>query len=205
MVHIRDVVTLITQTASMSKTELSKRKRPLPAELDMRKISLTKPLSELNVLREILFVPPSMLASDLMAKMQAARIQIALIIDEYGGTDGLVSLEDLVEVVVGEIEDEHDEDDADMIVETSDGVFLCDARAELEDIDARIGSKFQSGELSEDVDTIGGLIFAIIDRVPVRGEIIEALGYEFRVIDADPRRIKKIELERSSSRLNITV
>jgi len=203
MVHIRDVVTCITRTAGMSKSETASRKRPLPADLDLKKVSLSKPLSELNLLREILFVPPSMLASDLMKKMQAARIQIALVIDEYGGTDGLVSLEDLVEVVVGDIEDEHDEDYADLIVETSTGVFVCDARAELEDIVERVGNSFQVGDIGEDVETIGGLIFAIIGRVPVRGEVIEALGFEFRVIDADPRRIKKIELERSGKRKRV--
>ena len=197
MVHIRDVVSFITQAALLSEDESTVRKRPMPANLDLKKVSLAKSLSELNLLREILFVPPSMLASDLMAKMQATRVQIALVIDEYGGTDGLVSLEDLVEVVVGDIEDEHDEDDADMIVEKAEGVYIIDARAELEDIVERVGNGFQIGEFGEDVDTIGGLIIAIIGRVPVRGEVIEAIGFEFRVIDADPRRIKKIEMEYS--------
>lgn len=200
MIHIRDVVAFITRTARLSKTEQSSRKRSLPADLDLKKIPLSTEIGELNLVRQILFVPPSMLASELMKKMQAARIQIALVIDEYGGTDGLVSLEDLVEVVVGEIEDEHDEDETDLVVETSPGIFRCDARAELEDVDERVGSNFQSGKTAEDVDTIGGLIFAIIGRVPVRGEVIEALGYEFRVMDADPRRIKWVELERSDKR-----
>ncbi|MCF6322039.1 MAG: hemolysin family protein [Rhizobiaceae bacterium] len=204
MVHIRDVVTYITQTASQSKSQSASRKRPLPADLDLKNVSLSKPLRSLNLLREILFVPPSMAASDLMRKMQATRIQIALVIDEYGGTDGLVSLEDLVEVVVGDIEDEHDDDDGDLIVETADGIFVCDARAELDDIALRVGDDFQIGETGEDVETIGGLIFAIIGRVPVRGEVIEALGFEFRVIDADPRRIKKIELERSGKRKRVS-
>ena len=200
MVHIRDVVSYITQTARTKRSETSANKKSFTGKLDLRKISLSKPLSEISLLREILFVPPSMFASDLMEKMQAMRIQIALVIDEYGGTDGLVSLEDLVEVVVGDIEDEHDEDEGDLIVESSDGVYLCDARAELEDVVARVGNGFQMGEIAEDVETIGGLIFALIGRVPVRGEVIEAFGYEFRVIDADPRRIKKVELARSQKR-----
>ncbi len=204
MVHIRDVVTYITQAANQNKSKSTPRKRPLPAGLDLKSVSLAKRLRDLNLLREILFVPPSMAASDLMKKMQATRIQIALVIDEYGGTDGLVSLEDLVEVVVGDIEDEHDEDDGDLIVETADGVFVCDARAELDDIAQRVGDDFQIGETGEDVETIGGLIFAIIGRVPVRGEVIEALGFEFRVIDADPRRIRKIELERSGKRKRVS-
>ncbi len=200
MIHIRDVVSFITSTARLEKDEADKSRRSFPANLDLRKVSLAKPLSELNLLRDILFVPPSMFVSDLMEKMQAAHIQIALVIDEYGGTDGLVSLEDLIEVIVGEIEDEHDVDDSDMIVESSPGIFLCDARAELEDIALRVGDDFQTGEFDEDVETIGGLIFSVIGRVPVRGEVIEALGFEFRVIDADPRRIKKVELERSRKR-----
>ncbi len=204
MVHIRDIVSYITQTARLSEAEGAARKRKPPANLDLKKVSLSKPLSELNLLREVLFVPPSMLVSDLMEKMQAVRIQIALVIDEYGGTDGLVSLEDLVEVIVGDIEDEHDEEEADLIVEKSKGVFICDAKAELEDIIERIGNNFRIGEIGDDVDTIGGLIFAIIGRVPVRGEVIEALGFEFRVIDADPRRIRKIEMERSTKRSRVT-
>ncbi len=199
MVHIRDVVTYITQTARLTDTEIKSRKQKLPANLDFKKVPLSKPLRDLNLLREILFVPPSMLASDLLNRMQATRIQIALVIDEYGGTDGLVSLEDLVEVVVGDIEDEHDEDDGDLIVETAPGIFTCDARAEIDDIVERVGNDFQFGDLGEDVDTIGGLIFAIIGRVPARGEVIESFGFEFKVIDADPRRIRKIEIERSRS------
>ena len=198
MVHIRDVVSHITKTARLSEKEAQSRKRTIPANLDLKKVSLSKPLGELNLLRDVLFVPPSMLVSDLMEKMQAVRIQIALVIDEYGGTDGLVSLEDLVEVIVGDIEDEHDEEETDLIIEKSSGVYICDAKAELEDIVERVGNAFEVGEIGDDVDTIGGLIFAIIGRVPVRGEVIEALGFEFRVIDADPRRIKKIELERSN-------
>ena len=197
MVHIRDIVSYITKTARLSENEAGSRKKSLPANLDLKRVSLAKPLGELNLLREVLFVPPSMLVSDLMEKMQAVRIQIALVIDEYGGTDGLVSLEDLVEVIVGDIEDEHDEEETDLISEKSPGVYICDARAELEDIVERVGNSFKVGEMGDDVDTVGGLIFAIIGRVPVRGEVIEALGFEFRVIDADPRRIKKIELERS--------
>jgi len=202
MVHIRDIVTYITKTARVNEDEAASRKRKLPANLDLKKVSLSKPLGELNLLREVLFVPPSMLVSDLMEKMQAVRIQIALVIDEYGGTDGLVSLEDLVEVIVGDIEDEHDEEETDLIFEKSSGVYICDARAELEDIVERVGNNFKVGEIGDDVDTIGGLVFAIIGRVPVRGEVIEALGFEFRVIDADPRRIKKIELERSNKVLH---
>jgi CBS domain containing-hemolysin-like protein len=195
MVHIRDVVAYITRTAGMSKAEIAARKRPVASNLDLKKVNLERPLSALKIIRKVLFVPPSMLAAELMARMQATRTQIALVIDEYGGTEGLVSLEDLVEVIVGDIEDEHDVDeDVPLIEEKGDGTFIVDAKAELDDVAQAVGSDFQIGEHGEDVDTIGGLLFALTGRVPVRGEVIEALGYEFRVIDADPRRLKRIEL-----------
>jgi CBS domain containing-hemolysin-like protein len=200
MVHIRDIVAHITKTAALSKSELAARKRSTAASLDLRKVNLGKPLSALKLMRKVLFVPPSMLAADLMARMQAMRIQMALVIDEYGGTEGIVSLEDIVEVIVGDIEDEHDEDEQPMIEDKGDGVFVVDAKAELEDVAQFVGSDFQVGEHGDDVDTIGGLVFALTGRVPIRGEIIEGLGYEFRVVDADPRRIKRIELARSKRR-----
>lgn len=200
MVHIRDIVAYITRTSAMSREEISRRKKMPAANLDLRKVNLDRPLRDLSLVRPVLFVPPSMLAADLMTRMQASRIQMALVIDEYGGTDGLVSLEDIVEVIVGDIEDEHDEDGETLIVAKGDGKFIIDARAELEDVDEAVGSNFQIGEHREDADTMGGLVFALAGRIPVRGEVIEGMGYEFRVIEADPRRIKRIELLPSARR-----
>lgn len=197
MVHIRDVVAHITKTAAMSKAEASRRKNAPAANLDLKKVNLDKSLGVLKLVRPVLFVPPSMLAANLMARMQANRIQMALVIDEYGGTEGLVSLEDLVEEIVGDIEDEHDDDVEPEIIDKGDGVYLLDAKAELEDVAEIVGSAFQVGEHSEDADTIGGLVFALAGHVPVRGEVIQGLGFEFRVIDADPRRIKRVELARA--------
>jgi CBS domain containing-hemolysin-like protein len=135
-----------------------------------------------------------MLASDLMTRMQAQRVQMALVIDEYGGTDGLVSLEDLVEMVVGDIEDEHDED-VPLVTQTGEGIFIVDAKAEIDDVAARIGGNFAAGEHGESVDTIGGMIFNALGRVPVRGEVVEAVpGFEFHVLDADPRRVKRVRI-----------
>ncbi len=199
MVHIRDVVAHITQTAGLSKAEAHKRGQKLSANLDLKKVSLSKPISALKLIRSILFVPPSTPAPELMARMQADRMQIALVIDEYGGTDGLVSLEDIVEEIVGEIEDEHDDDEV-LIVDKGEGVFACDAKAELDEIRELLGESFNFGEHEDDVDTIGGLVFALIGRVPVRGEVITSHGYEFRVLEADPRRIKTIELVPSARR-----
>lgn len=198
MVHIRDVVAHITRSAKLSRAEAAKRKIELPANLDLRKVALSKPLDSLKIIRPVLFVPPSMLALDLMARMQANRIQMALVIDEYGGTDGLVSMEDIMEMIVGDIEDEHDTDEADLIREKSEGVYICSAKAELEDIEEVMGAAFNAGDLAEDVDTIGGLVFALAGRVPVRGEVIEGLGFEFRVLDADPRRVKIVEFARAT-------
>jgi len=199
MVHIRDVVTHIAKTASLSKAETAKRKTKLPANLDLKKVSLARPVSSLKLLREVMFVPPSMGARELMARMQADRKQIALVIDEYGGTDGIVTLEDIVEEIVGEIEDEHDDEDI-LIQEKGEDSFICDAKAELDDLRERIGGDFTFGEHEEDIDTIGGLIFDILGRVPVRGEVINKNGFEFRVLAADPRRIRRVELIRSARR-----
>ncbi len=200
MVHIRDIVAHISNTAAMTRTEVAARKNGLAANLDLRKVNLKKPLGALKLIRKVLFVPPSMFAAELMARMQANRIQMALVIDEYGGTEGLVSLEDIVEVIVGDIEDEHDDDEEILVIDKGEGVFLVDAKAELEEVAEAVGGEFVVGDHGEDVDTIGGLIFALAGRIPVRGEVIEGLGYEFRVIDADPRRIKRVEISPSKRR-----
>ena len=175
------------------------------ANLDLSSVDLSVTLKETNLVREILFVPPSMPATDLMAKMQAGRIQMALVIDEYGGTDGLVSLEDLVEEVVGDIEDEHDEDDDSMLVQESEGLWIADPRLPLEDLDAALGTRTNEAEISEDVDTLGGLLYVTVGRVPVRGELLlvpgEVPGFEFEVLDADPRRIKRLKIRRRRTEL----
>ncbi|MCO4316902.1 hemolysin family protein [Phyllobacterium sp. 21LDTY02-6] len=196
MVHIRDVVNHITKVSRPKAARRTARsaKTTAGAKLDFSNVDLTKSVADLNLMRPVLFVPPSMLANELMARMQAQRIQIALVIDEYGGTDGLVSLEDVVEMVVGDIEDEHDDDEV-MITAEADGSFIADARAELEEIAEAIGPAFIVGEHGEDVDTVGGLIFSILGRIPVRGETVQAVpGYEFHVLEVDPRRIRKVRI-----------
>src|SRR5690606_34034289 len=192
MVHIRDVVThLVRAAAPKRKRANSKTATPV---LDLGNVDLARSLGELNLVRPVLFVPPSMLASDLLARMQAGRIQMALVIDEYGGTDGLVSLEDVVELVVGDIQDEHDGDEP-MIRDAGDGVFVVDGRAEIEDVAEAIGEAFKADEHTEDVDTIGGMVFNTLGRVPVRGEVVQAIpGFEFHVLEADPRRVKRVRI-----------
>ena len=205
MVHIRDVVVHLTRAARQKRTRSRKAVAGAapavavvaPAEqvkFDLGRVALDKSIAELGLTRPILFVPPSMLASDLMARMQAARIQLALVIDEYGGTDGLASLEDIVEMVVGDIEDEHDEDEG-MIVKSGEGIFIVDGRAEISEVAAAIGDAFKADEHEEDVDTIGGMIFNALGRVPARGEVVQAIpGFEFHVLDADPRRVKRVRI-----------
>jgi CBS domain containing-hemolysin-like protein len=148
------------------------------------------------LIRKLLFVPPSMLASDLLRSMQAARTQLALVIDEYGGTDGLVSHEDIVEMVIGDVEDEHDSDEV-MFSKTGEDIFVADARVELEEIAEAIGPDFDIRDRLEDVDTLGGLIFSALGRIPVRGEVVQAVaGFEFQILEADPRRIKRVRILR---------
>lgn len=193
MVHIRDVLGHITRLARTRKGRQPRKPAPTVA-LDLASVDLNRTIGDLSLIRTVLFVPPSMLASDLMARMQASRTQMALVIDEYGGTDGLVSLEDIVEMVVGDIEDEHDEDEP-LITKTGEGVYVVDAKAEIDDVAKLIGEDFAPGEHGEYVDTIGGLIFNALGRVPVRGEVVQAIpGFEFHVLDADPRRVKRARI-----------
>lgn len=199
MIHIRDVVGHITRVARPAKPQSNGNGTPAKkprAGLDLRQINLARKVEDLGIIRKVLFVPPSMLATDLMAKMQAARIQMALVIDEYGGTDGLVSLEDVIEMVVGNIEDEHD-DEAPMITERGDGIFYADARADLDEVKKVIGEDFDISEYEEEADTIGGLLFSELGRVPARGEVVQAVpGFEFQVLEADPRRVRRVRIIR---------
>jgi len=205
MVHIRDLLAYVTKQARNKRRTGNKASaaaagekpaRTPKADFDLARVDLSKTVAEAGIIRQVLFVPPSMLAADLMARMQADRTQMALVIDEYGGTDGLASLEDIVEMVVGDIEDEHDDEEA-MIQRVSDDVFIADARVELEELAEAIGPDFDIREQLEDADTLGGLIFASLGRIPVRGEVVQAVpGFEFHVLDADPRRVKRVRVTR---------
>jgi len=135
-------------------------------------LDLSRPLASAKIIRPVLFVPPSMPALDLLLKMQTTHTHMALVIDEYGGTDGLVSIEDIVETIVGDIEDEHDESDGPSVVQVPDGSFLVDARATPADIAKALDVSLDEITDAEEIDTVGGLITSIAGRVPVRGEII---------------------------------
>ncbi len=178
VVHIKDVVKLIAPGPDHTAPNWNE-----PALYRLR--------------RDVLYVPASMRAQDLLLKMQASRIHMAMVIDEYGGADGLVTLEDLVEAVVGEIEDEHDEHAATGIVQRGADIFDVEARASLEDLEEAVGQSLSPGDLEEDVDTAAGLVSALAGRVPQRGEVIpHPGGYEFEILDADPRRVKRLRLRK---------
>lgn len=150
-----------------------------------------------KVRRDALYVPASMRAADLLLRMQTSRIHMALVIDEFGGTDGLVTLEDLVEAVVGEIDDEHDDAQTAGVVARPGGVFDVDARAPLEELEAAVGAELAPPDLEEEIDTVAGLVTALAGRVPQRGEVIpHPGGFEFQVTDADPRRVKRVRVRR---------
>jgi CBS domain containing-hemolysin-like protein len=205
MVHIRDLVAFMTMRAATSTKVNTRRKKPFPAGLDLKTVDLSMPLAEANIIREILYAPPSMPVLDLLAKMQTTRIHLALVVDEYGGTDGVVSIEDIVEQVVGDIADEHDEETPPDVVHQVDGSFLADARANLEDLASILGSEFEVGEVANEVDTLAGYVATRIGRVPVRGELVPGPGpFELEILDADPRRVKKIRIYRGADRHNGT-
>ncbi len=156
-----------------------------------------QPFNLKKLVRQVLFVPPSMKLIDLLARMKEARVHMALVLDEYGGTDGLVTVEDLVEEIVGEIEDEHDDMQEPDIIPLPDGVMEANARVTIENLEKALGTKIIEGDKEEGFDTLGGLLFSLVGHVPVQGEIItHGSGIVFEVIDADPRRIKRLLIRR---------
>lgn len=155
-----------------------------------------------DLTRPLMFVPPSMPLGVLLQKMQTDRIHMALVIDEYGGTDGLVTIEDLIEQVVGEIEDEHDTDADALWVLEKPGVYMVESKASLEEFEAEIGMALtEHHEIDEEeIDSLGGLVFMLAGHVPARGEVIKhPEGPEFEVVEADPRRIKRLRVRLSGT------
>jgi CBS domain containing-hemolysin-like protein len=147
-----------------------------------------------SYIRDVLFIAPSMRVNDLLLEMRRQRTHMALVVDEFGGIDGLVTIEDVVEELVGEIEDEHDIAEGPKLSREPDGSMLADARASLEDYEAIVGPVFTAEE-REEIDTLGGLVYALAGRIPGRGEVIaHPGGIEFTVLDADPRRIKRLRV-----------
>jgi CBS domain containing-hemolysin-like protein len=170
---------------------------------DLGRANLSKPIASTRLRRPMIYVPPSMPADNLLIRMQSTRIHMALVVDEYGGTDGLVTIEDLVEQIVGEIEDEHDEAEAANIVTDAKSGLVTAARTPVRELEAHVGLKLLKSEEEAEIDTLGGLVFSLIGRVPTRGELIRhPAGIEFEVLDADARKVKKlrVHLPRSASK-----
>lgn len=147
-------------------------------------------------IRRVLFVAPSMRIMDMLLEMRLSRVHMALVVDEFGGIDGLITIEDLVEEIVGEIEDEHDVGEGPKLVELSDGSLVADARLEIEAFEERVGPVLSEEEREEDIDTLGGFLFFLAGRVPSRGELLAhpASGITFEILDADPRRVRRVRL-----------
>jgi hemolysin (HlyC) family protein len=161
-----------------------------------------------KILRPVIFVPQSMAADALLKKMQVGRVHMAIVVDEYGGTDGLVTLEDLIEPIVGDIEDEHDDAEPEInVLKDKKGQIYweADARADIEDFEAVLGRDIATPEQDDEVDTLGGLVFFLAGRVPERGEIIpHPIGIEFEILEASPRRVKRLRLRQISATKALT-
>ena len=169
MVHIKDLIKLTSKESQNN--------------LDLK-----------NIVRNVLFIPPSMPVLNILLKMQSTKLHMALVIDEHGGTDGLVTIEDLVEEIVGEIQDEHDNEDVIEFKKINDTTFISDAKMELAEFEEKTSINFNS----ETIDTLGGYVFSIINRVPQKGEVIKSNPfYTFEILDADPRRIKVLKIFKS--------
>ena len=200
MIHVKDLFRWLFVEATGQKSqparggEAAEDLPPLQA-FDLGKVDLSRPITSAKIRRQVLYVPPSMPAVDLLIRMQTTRIHMALIVDEYGGTDGLVTIEDLVEQIVGDIEDEHDEAaETNIVFDTKLGLVAI-ARTPIAELEERLKMPLIDRAEEPEVDTIGGLVFALLGRVPIRGELIRhPSGVEFEVLDADPRRVKKVKI-----------
>ncbi|MGE0698486.1 MAG: hemolysin family protein [Hyphomicrobiaceae bacterium] len=190
MVHVKDVLRYLTRATPSGEGAAAANDAATTGDLDRSIVSA-------GLLRPVLNVPPSMPAVNLLIRMQAARNHIALVIDEYGGTDGLVTIEDLVEQVVGDIEDEYDVEEAANIVDDPRLGLVAQARTPIAELEAHLGLTLLDEEDRAEIDTVGGMVVALLGRVPVKGELVKhQSGIELEVLDADPRRIKRVRIHR---------
>jgi CBS domain containing-hemolysin-like protein len=199
MVHIKDLLAWMFKNFAQKKRRKAARALEQEAlasdRVTLKSVDLGKTVKQAGIARELLFVPPSMPVADLLVKMQATHLHMAIVVDEYGGTDGLVTIEDLVEVIVGDIADEHGIGEEQMIRDLGKGVFVADARVSIEEVEALLNRPLLPADQEEEADTLGGLIFAMLGRVPARGELVRhPSGVEFEVAESDPRRVKKIRI-----------
>ncbi len=199
MIHVKDFLRWMaargTKKRRSTKAERAEKAERPAGGLSIAAATLATTVKQAGLNREVLFVPPSMPASDLLVRMQASHTHLAIVIDEYGGTEGLVSIEDLVEVIVGDISDEHDTDENLEIKPVEEKIYAADGRIDLAALEALLGVDLLPEEEEEEADTLAGLIFKIAGRVPARGEIIRhTSGLEFEILDSDPRRVKRVRI-----------
>ena len=190
--HIAAPAPKFAPTASAHPAQQSQPKGSL---FDLGRVDLSRSIASTKLKRSVLYVPPSMPTMNLLIRMQSTRIHMALVVDEYGGTDGLITIEDLVEQIVGDIEDEHDEAEVAHIVKDPKLGLLAAARTPVKELEEHLGIKLLNTEEEAEIDTLGGLVFQIVGRVPTRGELVRHVsGIEFEILDADPRRVKKLKI-----------
>lgn len=190
MIHIRDLMSWITSQAEIAGA----------TDLMLGAVDLNRGVGTIGITRDLLYVPGSMSGLDLLLKMQTTRLHLALVVDEYGGTDGLVSIEDLVEEVVGEIDDEHDVAEEPMLIDDPKSGLIADARTPIAELQTHLNVTLITPEQEEDIDTLGGLVFALAGRIPSRGELVKhPSGIEFEVLEADPRRITKLRIHKAQT------
>lgn len=208
MIHVKDFMRWMTARGAKPRKRKPKAEDAVATETIAAAGGLTIAASEFattvkqaGLNREVLFVPPSMPATDLLVRMQASHTHLAIVIDEYGGTEGLVSIEDLVEVIVGDISDEHDTDEEVAIKPVEDGIYTADGRVDLSAAESLLGIDLLADDEEEEADTLAGLVFKIAGRVPTRGEVIRHdSGLEFEILDSDPRRVKRVRINARNAR-----
>ena len=193
-IHVKDLLRWMAQRSGQKRRAKAATAKPAAQGFSLTGADLSLSVKQAGVTRDLLFVPPSMPAPDLLIKMQASHIHLAVVVDEYGGTDGLVSIEDLVEEIVGDISDEHDTDEL-LVRGGEDGIYVADGRVDIEELEKLLGVDFLPEEREEDADTLGGLVFSMAGRVPARGELIRhPSGIEFEIMESDPRRVKRVRI-----------
>jgi CBS domain containing-hemolysin-like protein len=192
MIHVKDYLRWMATKGSKKKTKASSEAGIALAASELSSTIKQHP----SMIRDVLFVPPSMPAPDLLIKMKASHIHLAIVVDEYGGTDGLVSLEDLVEEIIGDIADEHDTDAEDgMIRKQEENIYVANARISISTLDEMFKVDLLPDDQEDEADTLGGLVFEMAGRVPPRGEVIRhESGLEFEILDSDPRRVKRVRI-----------
>jgi CBS domain containing-hemolysin-like protein len=193
MVHVKDLLRWMTLTGAKPSRRRSAKVPQVPLSLSAADLATT--IGNAGIMREVLFVPPSMAAAELLVTMQSRHIHLAIVVDEYGGTDGLCSIEDLVEEIVGDISDEHDPVEDELVLKSGEDTFVADARTSIDELEDILGIDLLP-EKSEETETLGGLAFSMLGRVPSVGERLHhESGVEFEILDADARRVKRILID----------